>query len=366
MLKSHEMIFLFISILLGLTISYFISNKLDMSFYTRFVLITIVLFTIFYYLGKPQDTSEHFRSFEEMISEEEEEGDENKLLPLVKQQQEEEGDENKILPVFKKPEEPKKPTEPKKPAEPKKPEEPKKPAEPKKPVKPQAEEEEGRYRPRPSSQPKNIFLTISEEEEEERPTTFTHVMENGLSGGPTTGSAYGPLNIHISYNSQNSSNEIGTSDGFTSQRETSSKKSKPESSWSGPNQNGYRSTSGSSNKSSSDSCNSNTEGYNYDNYNSRVKPDNDWMYGSMAWTNAPDYYIPNDKNDKIPNDRNNLYNQGFYNDLENIGNQQNTETISQAQNEIYAKMNYREQKNVCPMMVNDSWSEYMSGDDISS
>ncbi len=343
MLKSHEMIFLFISILLGLTISYFISNKLDMSFYTRFVLITIVLFTIFYYLGKPQDSSEHFRSFEEMLSEEEE-GDENRLLPLVKQQQEEEGDENKILPIVKKTEEPKKPLESKK---------------PKNQI---TEEEEGRNKPRPSSKPRNIFLTISEEEEEERPTTFTHVMDNVLSGAPTTGSAYGPLNIHISYNSQNSSNEIGTSDGFTS--ESTSKKSSPTSSWSAPNQNGYRSTSSSNNK--SDSCDSKTEGYNYDNYKSRVKPDNDWMYGSMAWTNSPDYYIPNDKNDKIPNDRNNLYNQGFYNDLENIGNQQNVESISQAQNEIYAKMNYREQKNVCPMMVNNSWSEYMSGDDISS
>ena len=335
MLKSHEMIFLFISILLGLAISYFISNKLDMSFYVRFVLTTIVLFTIFYYLGKP-NSSEHFG----MISEEEEEGDELKLLPVVRkvyQEQEEEGDENKILPVITKKEEIKSQSK-------------------KKTTSPQQRKEQ------------NIKLIISEEEEEEgRLTTFTHVMDNVTPGAPTTGSAYGPLNIHISYNSQNSSNEIGTSDGFTSEKPTQNNKSSGKtSSWSAPNKNGYRSYGEFESPKKSDSCSSNAEGYNYDNYNSRVKPTNDWMYGSMAWTNSPDYYIPNDRNEKIPNDRNNLYNQGFYNDLENVANQQNVQSISQAQNEIYAKMNYREQGNVCPMMVNDVWGEWLSGDDTSS
>jgi hypothetical protein len=79
-------------------------------------------------------------------------------------------------------------------------------------------------------------------------------------------------------------------------------------------------------------------------YNSRVYNNSDWIYGNSAWTNAPDFYIPR-KNEYLPPDVDN-----------------NVQYISQKVNEVLLRKKFSDDKNVCPMMVNTPWSEYLSGD----
>ena len=109
----------------------------------------------------------------------------------------------------------------------------------------------------------------------------------------------GPININISYNAQNSVNKIDTND-------------------------------------KSDQNSSRNLG---DFPGTRIHDNKDWLYGSNAWTNQPDYYIPGDY-------------------LKN-----SFEKIPQALNELRNADSYRRNKNnVCPLQVNVPWTEYKSGD----
>jgi hypothetical protein len=113
-----------------------------------------------------------------------------------------------------------------------------------------------------------------------------------------------PININISYNSQNSVNEL---DNIKSGEKEPIKNKVKENS-------GERCDKG------------------------RIFNNSDWIYGENAWTNNPDFYIP----DKLKNS----------NPLKKI---------SQPLNELLNK-NKKSNNNVCPMMVNTPWSEYKSGD----
>jgi hypothetical protein len=139
------------------------------------------------------------------------------------------------------------------------------------------------------------------------------LLENPI--GKTTS----PLNINISYNSQNSINELDNNE----------KKNdidyKP-----------YR-----------DNTNNKNKSKNLGSYcdNSRVYNNSDWIYGSNAWTNDPDYYIPN---------------KGCSNKYEKDNNC--ITEVPQPLNELINTRKYKENKNVCPLMINTPWTEYKTGD----
>jgi len=128
-----------------------------------------------------------------------------------------------------------------------------------------------------------------------------------------------PININISYNSQNSINELDNNE----------KKNdidyKP-----------YR-----------DNTNNKNKSKNLGSYcdNSRVYNNSDWIYGSNAWTNDPDYYIPN---------------KGCSNKYEKDNNC--ITEVPQPLNELINTRKYKENKNVCPLMINTPWTEYKTGD----
>ena len=70
----------------------------------------------------------------------------------------------------------------------------------------------------------------------------------------------------------------------------------------------------------------------------RIYSNSDWIYGTNAWTNSPDYYIP-DKNSN------------------------NCDNCPKPLNEIVTARKYKENKDVCPLMINTPWTEFKSGDD---
>jgi hypothetical protein len=75
--------------------------------------------------------------------------------------------------------------------------------------------------------------------------------------------------------------------------------------------------------------------------NSRIYNNSDWIYGSNAWTNNPDYYIPPHKTESCPETV-----------ITNVKNPINEIQFSK----------FKENKNVAPIIINTPWSEYRSGD----
>ena len=130
------------------------------------------------------------------------------------------------------------------------------------------------------------------EEEESNPDIPKPVTKSSQSV-PVEG--YGPLNINISYNSQNSVNEL---DSNKIDDDDDCKKIKRK-----PSKNLGK----------------------YEEDGERIHNNSDWIYGTHAWTNKPDYYIPN-------------------------------------KNEIANANKYKKNDLVCPLMVNTPWTEYKSGD----
>jgi hypothetical protein len=135
-----------------------------------------------------------------------------------------------------------------------------------------------------------------------------------------------PLNINISYNSQNSVNEVGNNKVDESSDHNQKKMNPPH----------------------SDNINTNQINRNIGNIaygTSRIYNNQDWIYGSQAWTNDPDYYIPT---------KNKIYN--------NV-----TQNVSQPLNELRNAKKFKDNDNVvCPLMINSPWSEYRTGDNQES
>jgi hypothetical protein len=143
---------------------------------------------------------------------------------------------------------------------------------------------------------------------------------NPLSNPPLSTSTNGnnPININISYNSQNSVNELDNN-------ESRSMKI-PET-----NNNSLR-------NSGKKYINRNLGPINPpndDSVGSRINTDGDWIYGKQAWTNNPDYYSPE----------------------EYI-----KQTYKRGWNEMTEANKYRKNTDVCPLMANVPWTEYKSGD----
>ena len=162
-------------------------------------------------------------------------------------------------------------------------------------------------------------VTPSQIKEEEvnnkivKPDINRILLENPISKTAT------PLNINISYNSQNSINELNNND----------KKNDKDCKANNNNDN---------NKNNSKNLGSYCD-------NSRVYNNSDWIYGSNAWNNDPDYYIPNKGcNNKYDKDNNCV------------------KEVPQPLNELINTRKYKENKNVCPLMINTPWTEYKTGD----
>lgn len=123
-----------------------------------------------------------------------------------------------------------------------------------------------------------------------------------------------PININISYNAQNSTNSNNHN------KMSQNEESVPSNNNQLLNNNQYSKNLG------------NIGGI------SRVYSNSDWIYGTNAWTNSPDYYIP-DKNSN------------------------NCDNCPKPLNEIATARKYQENTNVCPLMINTPWSDFKSGDD---
>jgi hypothetical protein len=123
-----------------------------------------------------------------------------------------------------------------------------------------------------------------------------------------TSAGYTPLNINISYNSQNSTNELDNNRIFD------------------PNKENFGISDKQQNQTNGQLKNKNMGNYNDD---SRINNNKDWIYGSNAWTNSPDYYIP----------------------------QKTAKPLNEVMNTKKSKENI-----VSPLMINTPWSEYKSGD----
>jgi hypothetical protein len=134
---------------------------------------------------------------------------------------------------------------------------------------------------------------------------------------PNNTSGYSPLNINISYNAQNSVNELDNNEKNIGDEKNNCNKN-----------NNIR-------KELKENIKSKNLG---DFNNERIHTNSDWIYGSHAWTNEPDYYIPNKDIRKSFNE------------------------IPQPLNELINSKKYKGKTEVCPLMINTPWTEYKSGD----
>lgn len=282
---NKKYLFIFISILLAFIISSFYNKLMDLKFLMIFIALSLFLYIVFYYLGSTKENyynydrfyNQHYNSYDNLNNhilrdhlEDSEHHEEEEMLP-----------QKHFIPMksnlVKK-------LKADKPSE----EEMSKPQE-----HPQVEEETSK------SQQSNII----------QPDINKIILENPIARSS-------PLNINISYNSQNSINELENNE---------------------RNNKDY----------SGDNKNSKIKSKNLGSYcdNSRVYNNSDWVYGSSAWTNDPDYYIP-DKgcNSNCQKDNNCV------------------KEVPQQLNELKNANKYKENKNVCPLMINTPWTEYKSGD----
>ena len=148
---------------------------------------------------------------------------------------------------------------------------------------------------------------LKEKKNKEDSTNYQKPDINKLVMSSPTPSS--PFNINISYNSQNSINELDND------KESSHKEN-------------IRKNNSNHNLQSNDSKNLGKVGD-----NTRVYNNSDWIYGDSAWTNNPDYYIPEE-----------------------------VRIIPQKPLNEWAKTMQQKGKTVCPLMNNMPWSEYKSGD----
>jgi len=156
-----------------------------------------------------------------------------------------------------------------------------------------------------------------------------------------------PFNINISYNSQNSTNNLENNKVQTSNKETISENSNRIPYENNPPQKITKEIP----VKRQNKCNKNLGTYNYS--DSRIYNNSDWIYGNYAWTNEPDYYIPEESNYELP--RPAKKDISSYNNCPSI-------PISQPLNKLISSKNFKNNGNVCPMAINTPWTEYKSGD----
>jgi len=281
---NKKLIFLLFSVFLGLLISFFYNKEFNEAFLLMSILITIIFYIIFYYLADIRN-KENFINNNCIIEEEsntsinnnyiiEEESNPSINYPIIEEESNKLIDYNYII------------------------------------------EEELNMSDDIIQSTTNIEQPTKNIIQEEQSSLNNYVkpdLNKILMNNPIpNGNPYSPLNINISYNAQNSNNELDNNKTVSENKENSCMK----------NQNQTQTQ----NQNQTQTQNKNLGDYND---NTRIHNNSDWVYGNNAWTNNPDYYIPR----KVPQQLNQLMN--------TKKNKENT---------------------VCPLMVNTPWTEYKSGD----
>ena len=296
---NKKNLFIIISIFLGLIISLFYNQKFDKNFIILFILISIIIYIIFYFLG---DIHENFNI--------------KKVCNYVIEEEELVNYKNGLQ-----------------------------------------EEEENRSKENISEEEENILYIqninkIESESEEEsindssnnniiiKPDISKFSFDNAIPVNTL------PLNINISYNSQNSVNEL---DNLT-EKEVLNKKTPSNKNYSNKdiendNVNNNTNDNVNNNVNVNDNVNNNVNNNMYKNTNQgRIYTNSDWIYGTNAWTNNPIYYIPQ----KGCNYMDYNYPPG---------------EVPMQLNESNITKNFRKSNYVSPIIINQPWSEYKSGDD---
>ena len=273
---NKKNLFIIISILLGFIISLYYNKNFNKKFILSFILVSIIIFVIFYFLGDIHKNKETFYT---------------KIYNSIDEHDKEESNYKKNKNI-------------------------------------QDEEEKEII-----FEEQEIIKKI-EEKKMDNPDISNYTLNTPI---PLSG-MYGPLNINISYNAQNSINELDN--GTTS---SSLKGTMPNSTSTQPNSTQSSSTQPNSTQSTSTQPNPSNNLSNQ----SRVYTNSDWIYGTNAWTNNPDYYIPQQGCS------------GPYGD-----NNCPIKQVPKALNEIVTTRSYKQNKSVAPLMINTPWAEYKSGDDV--
>ena len=337
------MIFIITSLFLGIIITFYYNKNINLSFILTALLITIIFYIIFYFLGSTKienfsndmnfnnyykyndSDSNNFNIFDYL------EDDENTFQPKAHPYLSipEEDNENNII----------------------------------------EEENEIIVLPPINNVPvlppiNNVNVPVIELPKETiqySPPDLNNIFMNTPTPGNVpiqSTNGYGPLNINISYNSQNKANEIDTHKKENIKIEEDNV-----------------------------FVNKRNMNRNLGEINSRIHNNSDWVYGQNAWTNNPDYYIPNKYNDNFNNkennnannDTNNNVNNNVNNDTNNnVNNKDNifrqSDLIKKQNNKVYnipqflnniinnSDNKYHNNGKVCPMSINTPWTEYMSGD----
>ncbi len=294
---NKKYLFIFISVLLAFIISSFYNKVMDLNFLMVFIVLSLFLYVVFYYLGSTKENYDNYSRFynqqyhsydnlnNHILRDHLEDSEYNEEeMPLIKamknihHQTMEEEEIHKAHPAM------------------------------------QVQQTQQTQQTQPSQQVQPTQQAQMEEEEPkskelQKPDINKIILENPITRTPS------PLNINISYNSQNSINELDNNE--------------------------------KNNKDYIDHKNSKMKSKNLGSYcdNTRVYNNSDWIYGSSAWTNDPDYYIPN---------------KGCTSNCQKDTNC--IKEVPQPLNELINANKYKENKNVCPLMVNTPWTEYKSGD----
>lgn len=314
-MTNKKYLFLIFSIFIGFIISYFYIKEFNETFIILFLVVTLLLYIIFYYLGNI-DNKENFSNIivRDSIKDIDEESNNiqknNCPCPIP-------NEESFHIPnkeIY------------------------------------HSVEEEKYYIPDKENITQNIIfkenLQAEEEEENVLPYVDTEYSElnnleipNYSSNNTNTPDLNNyllknpiPFNINISYNAQNSVNKINNNN-EEPESPSSALSSKPSSKPSSTPSSTPTSTPSSTSCNTQQSFETKNLG---NNSNGRIYNNSDWIYGDFAWTNNPDYYIP-------------------LNDIK----------ISQPLNELINTKKYRNNNMVSPVILNSPWSEYKSGDNKS-
>jgi hypothetical protein len=261
-------LFIIVSLILGFIISLFYNRNFNKMFIFYFIIISIIFYVLFYFLGG-NNVYENFDQYGGLLD------DLSTILDKLEKYSNEEEEENNIpssLPV------------------------------------------QIPIQQTPVLVEEEQILSLTPTEEETIPNINKHLMSSGLN------EKYLPFNINISYNAQNSTNNLNNDSA------TESKNNKED----------HRIV----NEKDNEIYNSKNLGPIGNCGLSRIYNNSDWIYGSNAWTNNPDYYIPH-KTESCP--------------------QQIINNIPYPINET-ALSKIKDTNTVCPIEINTPWSEYRSGD----
>jgi hypothetical protein len=199
------------------------------------------------------------------------------------------------------------------------------------PQPPSIEEEEhpyGTVPPPPHEEEQHPPQPMTSTHPEEEETNYNDFLKNFKENRETKESINSikgntPINININYNGENIINDNDNNKLLRTKKN---------------NKNGNKNN----NQNKKNDC---ATSRNLGDYSSRVYNNSDWIYGTQAWTDSPDYYIPHEDNYLLP-----------------LNYTNRVDTVSQKQNELTLKKKYSKKDPPCPLMINTPWSEYKSGD----